>query len=518
MHNPSTIFLIILLTFCVLQNIYVVHAVSGHDVEDALKDAIEIDFSIYNRNDEFYITILSEEGYTICEGKVSRTILDQIHCAYDKDVIKYGDNLFFITIYSLKKKEIVAQKTTHFYYDGRAARKSRSSSSSSGGNAVSWKWDWSPITKPFRFVGQKVKQTGQFLQHQTVRLSQAIVSLPKKLIPPPSTASSASNTAKNNKAKDNKAQPKVASKATSSNAKKASGNNPPIAAIPTGQLQQHITSFLQTLQSSVQKVSSTVQRPFRSLSNTVTSTKAWQQGQALYSQHQREVILTSLALTSIWIAWLFYAILIDSKDPAKISMNPFHLSPFHKPPPPPAPKKFNVLRNLASAIKYHSEKSVTSIRKLVIDKPLDMIQSWQLKRLSKALSFVVMGALLFGLIVMDGGLDLFKPKPPVKKPFFALPLPSPPAHQDRSGPSKRSPPKTATRNPFDKFTAPIKTRWQQVDKEDLKTRLWIGTAILLIQGFFTATRNRCFRTPSNPNQNYLVPFQSSAQIPRASYF
>jgi hypothetical protein len=93
----------------------------NHDLNQmraALEESIEIDFSIYDSNDEFYVTILSEDGYTLCEGKISR---DQsstnLACqGVDESILRYGDNLFFVTIYSLKKKEIYSQKTKHFYY------------------------------------------------------------------------------------------------------------------------------------------------------------------------------------------------------------------------------------------------------------------------------------------------------------------------------------------------------------------------------------------------------------------
>lgn len=87
-------------------------------VENALKMAVQLDFSLYNKNEEFYISILTEDGYKICDGRLSKAMLEKIECAYDKAMLRRGDNIFFITVFSTKKKEIVMQTTSHFYYDG----------------------------------------------------------------------------------------------------------------------------------------------------------------------------------------------------------------------------------------------------------------------------------------------------------------------------------------------------------------------------------------------------------------
>ena len=85
--------------------------------EEAIKDSIALDFSIYNRDEEFYINIISEDGYKICDGRISRSSLDEISCIYDKELLRHGDNTFFITVYSTRRNNIVLQTTSHFFYD-----------------------------------------------------------------------------------------------------------------------------------------------------------------------------------------------------------------------------------------------------------------------------------------------------------------------------------------------------------------------------------------------------------------
>jgi hypothetical protein len=117
--------LLFIVLFLLIQTL-VLFAASSEDIdaanmeamEEALKGAIQLDFSLYNKNDEFYISILTEDGYKICDGKLSKSMFDEITCSYDKNILKHGDNVFFVTVYSTKRKEIVMQTTTHFYYSG----------------------------------------------------------------------------------------------------------------------------------------------------------------------------------------------------------------------------------------------------------------------------------------------------------------------------------------------------------------------------------------------------------------
>eukprot|EP00600_Ochromonadales_sp_CCMP1393_P000188 CAMPEP_0174985466 /NCGR_PEP_ID=MMETSP0004_2-20121128/18355_1 /TAXON_ID=420556 /ORGANISM="Ochromonas sp., Strain CCMP1393" /LENGTH=592 /DNA_ID=CAMNT_0016238113 /DNA_START=67 /DNA_END=1845 /DNA_ORIENTATION=+ len=92
-------------------------AESEQSLEDAIKGSLTLDFSIYNRDDELYINIINEDGYRICDGRISRRNIEQIKCTYDKDLLRYGDNTFFITVYSTKSNNIILQTTSHFFYD-----------------------------------------------------------------------------------------------------------------------------------------------------------------------------------------------------------------------------------------------------------------------------------------------------------------------------------------------------------------------------------------------------------------
>lgn len=88
------------------------------EIKNSLHESIELDFSVYDSKDEFYVTVLSEDGYALCDGRVSR---DSGHTnltckGVNESKLRYGENIFFITIYSLKKKEIYSQKAKYYYY------------------------------------------------------------------------------------------------------------------------------------------------------------------------------------------------------------------------------------------------------------------------------------------------------------------------------------------------------------------------------------------------------------------
>lgn len=97
----------------------IVASASSQMLEDVLKGSISLDFSIYNRDEELYIHIINEDGYLICDGKINHSINEneKINCIYDTDLLKNGDNTFFITVYSVRKNNIVLQTTSHFYYN-----------------------------------------------------------------------------------------------------------------------------------------------------------------------------------------------------------------------------------------------------------------------------------------------------------------------------------------------------------------------------------------------------------------
>ena len=81
------------------------------------QNAIALELIIYNRDEEFYVNIKSEEAKTICEGSFSRFSTDRVKCSYDTTVLKDGDNSFRVTIRSETTKEIVFDTISHFFYD-----------------------------------------------------------------------------------------------------------------------------------------------------------------------------------------------------------------------------------------------------------------------------------------------------------------------------------------------------------------------------------------------------------------
>jgi len=48
------------------------------------KGTITLGFSIFDQDEEFYVTILSSDGVKICDGNFSRYELESIACPYEK--------------------------------------------------------------------------------------------------------------------------------------------------------------------------------------------------------------------------------------------------------------------------------------------------------------------------------------------------------------------------------------------------------------------------------------------------
>lgn len=80
-------------------------------------NSIALELVIYNRDEEFFVSILSEEGSTICQGQFSRFSADRVKCSYDTNILRDGDNSFHVTIRSVATKEIVLDTISHFFYD-----------------------------------------------------------------------------------------------------------------------------------------------------------------------------------------------------------------------------------------------------------------------------------------------------------------------------------------------------------------------------------------------------------------
>lgn len=81
------------------------------------KNAIALELIIYNRDEEFFVTIRSEEGKMICQGQFSRFSADRVKCSYDTAILKDGDNSFHVTIRAVATNELVLDTISHFFYD-----------------------------------------------------------------------------------------------------------------------------------------------------------------------------------------------------------------------------------------------------------------------------------------------------------------------------------------------------------------------------------------------------------------
>jgi hypothetical protein len=78
--------------------------------------AIALELIIYNRDEEFYVRIMSEEGKVICAGQFSRFNADRVKCSFDTAILRDGDNSFHVTIATVATNEIVLDTISHFFY------------------------------------------------------------------------------------------------------------------------------------------------------------------------------------------------------------------------------------------------------------------------------------------------------------------------------------------------------------------------------------------------------------------
>lgn len=84
-------------------------------LEDAILGAVKIDFSIYGRNDDLFLVILTDDGYKLCDGRISgKAPLDGLVCSFDPRMMSTPRISIVATVYSITKKEIVWQETAEF--------------------------------------------------------------------------------------------------------------------------------------------------------------------------------------------------------------------------------------------------------------------------------------------------------------------------------------------------------------------------------------------------------------------
>lgn len=86
-------------------------------LEEVLRKAISLDLSLYDRNEAYFIKIINQDGYEVCSGTVDRNQMKQLACEYKKEHLKYGDNTFYITVFSKKNKTILFETTADYHYD-----------------------------------------------------------------------------------------------------------------------------------------------------------------------------------------------------------------------------------------------------------------------------------------------------------------------------------------------------------------------------------------------------------------
>lgn len=84
---------------------------------ESAQNSIALELVIFNRDEEFFVKIVSESGDTICEGKFSRSSTDRVKCSYDTSILKDGDNSFHVTIHSVDTNELVLDTVSHFFYE-----------------------------------------------------------------------------------------------------------------------------------------------------------------------------------------------------------------------------------------------------------------------------------------------------------------------------------------------------------------------------------------------------------------
>lgn len=83
-------------------------------LEDAIIESVQLDFRV-RRDDELFITIVTDDGYKLCDGRISGIAsLDQIACTFDPELFERPEIFMMTTVYSMTRKEIVSQTPARF--------------------------------------------------------------------------------------------------------------------------------------------------------------------------------------------------------------------------------------------------------------------------------------------------------------------------------------------------------------------------------------------------------------------
>lgn len=121
-------------------------ATEDNAIQQALEKGVQIDFSMFNKHNELNIEVVTEDGYQMCNGKVSKTGASQVVCNYGKEMLRHGNNTIYVKVTSTKTNEIISQSTKQFYYEGTVDQK---------GMAL--------FDHPWVFMGGAAVGTGSFL-------------------------------------------------------------------------------------------------------------------------------------------------------------------------------------------------------------------------------------------------------------------------------------------------------------------------------------------------------------------
>jgi hypothetical protein len=69
----------------------------------------------YRGHREFYVQVVSEHGYRLCEGVFNRRDLAYFSCPYDHDALADGNNVFFITVLTKDKSDVVMETRANLW-------------------------------------------------------------------------------------------------------------------------------------------------------------------------------------------------------------------------------------------------------------------------------------------------------------------------------------------------------------------------------------------------------------------
>ena len=92
---------------------------SDASMDDILSDSITFDLHVTDRNDELHVNIINEDGFLICDGRISSIQQNNgppINCVHDTKLLKNGENTLFITVFSTRRNSIILQTTRRFNY------------------------------------------------------------------------------------------------------------------------------------------------------------------------------------------------------------------------------------------------------------------------------------------------------------------------------------------------------------------------------------------------------------------